>query len=282
MTLLRARLDALVHRTDEPARLATDPLRFPRRYRDPGDVEVAAFLSASLAFGRVGLFGAVLERIFAVADAAGGPAAWVDDGDFRGLQGVYYRWHGTGDIVALCALAGRVRALGGFETLFQGQPFARALPEVIVALRAQSPENRSFRTFLPSPLDGSACKRWCLFARWMVRDATPDLGLWTSLRARDLVIPLDTHVFRLSRLVGLTRRATPGWATAVEVTAALAALCPEDPLRYDFALAHLGISGECRNRRDAEVCPPCALRAICVHGTDIGDRPGAGGLCCRS
>lgn len=265
---LRARLDALVLGTDEAARLAADPLRFPRRYAQPADAEVAAFLAASLAFGRVGLFGAVLERIFAVADAHGGPAAWTAAGDFGGLDGLYYRWHGTADLVALCALAGEVQRAGGFEPLFEGRPLATSLPRAIATLRARAPTHRSFRTFLPSPADGSACKRWCLFARWMVRRGAPDLGLWPSLAPADLVIPLDTHVFRVARLVGLTRRATPGWAAALDVTGALAALCPDDPLRYDFALAHLGISGECRARYDDHACPRCPLQPICVHGAN--------------
>ncbi len=246
------------------ARLARDPLRFARRFSAPADQEVAAFLAAMLAFGRVELFGAVLERIFEAAE--GQPAAFVARGDFGALRGIYYRWHPAEDIAELCALAGRVTRAGGFEPLFAGRDTTERLTAAIDQLRACSPARSSFRRFLPSPRDGSAMKRWCLFLRWMVRAEAPDLGLWRSFSPAALVIPLDTHVFRISRLLGLVSRATPGWATAVELTAALARLHPADPLRYDFALAHLGISGECRGRRDEVICPACPLREICVHG----------------
>ncbi|MBM4368036.1 MAG: TIGR02757 family protein [Deltaproteobacteria bacterium] len=246
------------------ARLERDPLRFARRFSSPADQEVAAFLAAMLAFGRVELFGAVLERLFAAAE--GQPAAFVARGDFRALRGLYYRWHPAEDIVDLCALAGRVTRTGGFERLFSGRDTTERMTRAIDEIRASSPSRASFRRFLPSPRDGSAMKRWCLFLRWMVRTQAPDLGLWRSFSPAALVIPLDTHVFRISRLLGLVSRATPGWSAAGELTAALAKLHPADPLRYDFALAHLGISGDCRARRDDAICPACPLREICVHG----------------
>ncbi|MBW2258057.1 MAG: DUF2400 family protein, partial [Deltaproteobacteria bacterium] len=125
---------------------------------------------------------------------------------------------------------------------------------------------RGFRTFLPSPTGGSACKRWNMFLRWMVRPPTEgiDLGLWDSLPPSALVVPLDTHVLRIARLVGLTRRRDGSWRTAAEITANLRLLDPDDPVRFDFALAHLGISGACKGRRDEAVCSACPLRPVCV------------------
>ena len=126
---------------------------------------------------------------------------------------------------------------------------------------------RGLRYMLPHPASGSACKRWCMFMRWMVRaphagpDGT-DLGIWSGSPAR-LVIPLDTHVLRLARFLRLTRRTDGSWRTALQVTDALARITPDDPLRYDFALAHLGISGQCRGGFHPDVCPSCDLRPVC-------------------
>ena len=90
-----------------------------------------------------------------------------------------------------------------------------------------------------------------------------DLGLWGALGAHRLTMPLDAHVFRAARALSLTRRAAPSWVAAREVTERLAALGTDDPLRYDFALAHLGISGDCRGRRVEEVCARCPLAPLC-------------------
>jgi uncharacterized protein (TIGR02757 family) len=111
-----------------------------------------------------------------------------------------------------------------------------------------------------------------MLLRWMVRRGEPDLGLWTHLDPAGLVIPVDTHVFRVAGFLGLTTRRAPDWRAAEEVTAALRALCPADPLRYDFALAHLGISGRCRGRRDDDICPACPL----VRGCRVGGREAGG------
>jgi uncharacterized protein (TIGR02757 family) len=135
---------------------------------------------------------------------------------------------------------------------------ARALAE------GQEPPGRNFLHLLPDPGTGCAAKRPCLFLRWMVRkDDGLDLGLWTVLAPRELVIPLDTHVLRIARYIGLTDRKTAGWLTAEEITSSLRAFDPDDPVSYDFALAQLGISRDCIHRRDPDRCPACPLEAIC-------------------
>ena len=118
---------------------------------------------------------------------------------------------------------------------------------------------------LPSPADGSACKRWNMMLRWLVRpDDGVDLGLWKHIPTHRLVVPLDTHVGRIARVVGLTTRTDGSWRTAREVTDGLAMLNAKDPVRYDFALAHLGISGKCRGKYVASICGGCPLFAVCV------------------
>ena len=104
---------------------------------------------------------------------------------------------------------------------------------------------RRERDFLfPRPERGSACKRHNLFLRWVVRGPDGvDLGLWSAVSPRDLVVPLDTHMARLGGALGLTGRKTPDWGMAEEITDSLRLVCPEDPVKFDYPLTRLGISG---------------------------------------
>ena len=120
------------------------------------------------------------------------------------------------------------------------------------------------RDFLfPRPERGSACKRHNLFLRWVVRGPDGvDLGLWSAVSPRDLVVPLDTHMARLGGALGLTRRKTPDWRMAEEITASLRLACPEDPVKFDYPLTRLGILGVCtRSRRG--VCGRCPVAPLC-------------------
>ena len=135
----------------------------------------------------------------------------------------------------------------------------------------------SYRHLVVDPAGGSACKRWNLFLRWVVRPADGvDLGLWTRVDPGVLVIPLDLHVGRITRLIGLRNRRTPDWKSAEEVTMRLRSIDPHDPVRFDFPLSHLGISESCKGRWVRDVCGACALRRICREGRK-GTAGGAGG-----
>lgn len=287
----KARLDAVVGATDAQARLATDPLRYAHRYATPADRELAGLIAAVFAYGRVSAFAAVLDPLFARADAAGGPQRWLEQLDplreRAALAGVAYRFQTAEDVALwVAALAWGVRARGRLVATppppspVRGERLAVTLGGVVDALRADAaavsarwgfgdPQSRGFRYLLPHPQDGSACKRLVLWARWMVRTEGPDLGVWDGLTPADLLMPLDTHVARVSRFLGWTQRTDASWRTAVEITEALARLDPADPTRYDFALAHLGISGACLGHRDADICRACPLDDVCCapHAT---------------
>jgi uncharacterized protein (TIGR02757 family) len=118
------------------------------------------------------------------------------------------------------------------------------------------------RYFFPSASGGSGCKRLNLYLRWMVRRDAIDLGVWSRLPASVLVVPLDTHVIRVGRCLGLTRYRSPGWKMAADITASLRLLDPDDPVKYDFSLCHLGMMNACgfgTRRGDAQ----CPLRGLC-------------------
>jgi uncharacterized protein (TIGR02757 family) len=273
-------------------RLAYDPLSGVVRYADPADREVAAVLCATLAFGRVAAFLPVMHAWLDLADVHGGPARWADRlwpvGPPAGLP-PGHRWLRAPEIELLVAATGHLRAQGSLGARWQAglgrevdqpgtalQAFILQFRESILAVarargRAQFWEDlpQGLRASLPLPSEGSACKRWCMLLRWMVRPPGPyslDLGMWPGDPAH-LVIPLDTHVFGIASMLGLTRRKDASWKTAVEITAALRALHPPDPLIFDFPLAHLGISGACTRQPDPQVCPKCPLSPACPIGT---------------
>lgn len=283
---LRSALEALEAETDPQARLEADPLGFVHRYDAPADQEVAAVFAAGLAYGRVAGFRPTIQAILDLADQRGGPRQWLrslDEADDAALARLNHRWTRGTDLSRLAhALAqvlderGRLGAVAEAADDPASPTLAPALEAVVQALRLAAASQagqpfstlpRGFRYLLPAPSGGSACKRWCMLMRWMVRSPGPgasgvDLGIW-DLDASRLVMPLDTHVRRLAWFTGLTDRRDASWRTAVAITDALRALDPADPLRHDFALAHLGISGACRSQFVRDICGACSLAPIC-------------------
>jgi uncharacterized protein (TIGR02757 family) len=259
---------------------ATDPVQFLRPFADPADREIVGFVAAGLAFGRVASVMASVGRVVDVMGAQ--PARYVRDfdarHDARALTPIVHRWIRGADLVALMlVLQAMLRDHGSIEgALAAGHD--PAAPDVGAALDAfaaaacavdvrpaygrRVPVRAGYRYFFARPSTGSACKRLNLFLRWMVRRDAVDPGGWTRIAAAHLVVPLDTHIIRLGRCLGLTRQRTPGWKMAAEITAALRRLDPIDPIRYDFALCHLGMMKACRFGV-AKMHPGCPLAGWC-------------------
>lgn len=280
---LKARLDGLCVQYDTEAALKRDPLSVALAYPAPRDREVAAFVAAALAYGRVDPMIRAVRA--ALAPLGPHPAEWLwarSEGEIRReladpLGPWTWRFH-TGADLAAWLLAWRRLSLEtreGLEAqLLPGPEEDPDLPlsRLIRRLRMELPPTYGTRFSLPDPLAGAACKRWRMFLRWMVRPGWPDTGLWRRHPVDRLVIPLDTHVARVSRFVGLTARATPDGRMAKEITAALRRCDPSDPLRYDFALSHLGILGACPGVRRRSTCAECPLYAVCKAGSGSGAR----------
>jgi uncharacterized protein (TIGR02757 family) len=284
---LRSYLDRLAV-TYASGYLHTDPIGEVRRFPDPGDREVAGFLAAGLAFGRVSLILTHLQDLWRRLDQR--PAARADAWTARDrarLRGFRHRWVGADDLAAVLAALGRARRRhGSLRALFlagydpRASDLSGALARFTDGLRRELRPGGARRepretdiplgiaTFFPRPERGGACKRLNLYLRWMVRaDDGVDLGLWRPVRPDQLVIPLDTHVSRISRYLGLTARRTVDWRMAVEVTDSLRALDAADPVRYDFALSRLGILDACPRRVDPGRCRACSLVPACTLGT---------------
>jgi uncharacterized protein (TIGR02757 family) len=126
-----------------------------------------------------------------------------------------------------------------------------------------APDGSYFRFLFPAPAAGSACKRMCMFLRWVVRPADGiDMGIWQGISPAQLIIPVDTHICRICSYLNFTSRKNADWRMAQEITSALREMDPTDPVKYDFSLAHLGISEGC-DGKDALRCQSCAISGIC-------------------
>jgi uncharacterized protein (TIGR02757 family) len=259
---------------------ATDPVHIVRRFTAPEDREIVGFCAAGLAFGRVASVLQSIESLLAVMGPR--PAQFVREFDpWRErdrLSPLVHRWIRGRDLMALLLILQRMlRESGSIEAFFlEGDD--PSLPHVGAALDSFSsralatdlrdaygrrvPKQRGVSYFFPRPSAGSACKRLNLFLRWMVRRDEIDLGVWTRLSPARLIVPLDTHVIRLGRCLRLTRYTSPGWKMASEITASLRNVDALDPVRYDFALCHVGMMNACgfgKRQRDSQ----CPLKGIC-------------------
>lgn len=279
MTTTAERLEGLYKDFDHVTS-ATDPVHIVRRFAAPEDREIVGFCAAGLAFGRVA---SVLQSIESLLDVMGPhPARFVRDFDpareRERLAPLVHRWIRGSDLMALLLILQRMlRESGSIEAFFlegdePSQPnigaaldsfSTRALAtDLREAYGPRMPKQRGVTYFFPRPSAGSACKRLNLFLRWMVRRDEIDLGVWTRLSPARLIVPLDTHVIRLGRCLRLTRYTSPGWRMASEITASLRNVDALDPVRYDFALCHVGMMNACgfnRAQRDAH----CPLRGLC-------------------
>ena len=258
-----------------------DPVQFAHAYDDPLDRELVGLLASLLAFGNAQAAIASVQRVLsALGDRPGQRVRDSKTPELRArLDGFVHRIYRGEHLTALLGRAGRLirrdGSLGaGFERFYARSEgdFREALADFADALRGQTGD-RSLRHLVSDPRAGSACKRLLLYARWMIRPADGvDLGLW-SIPTSALLIPVDTHVHRISRNLGFTHRKTASWAAAEEITAALRRFDPIDPVKYDFAICHLGVSRQCPSRAEADKCAACVIRQVC----SVWSRPPSNG-----
>ena len=238
--------------------LEPDPVQFVWRYQRLEDREVAGLIASSLAYGNVKQIKRSVEQVLGVLGDR--PARTIDSLDahqaLRALEGFKHRFNDAVDAACLLVFIREMRRSAGSienfvvphgrttefrSTLADFVQRALALQHHGLYGRGPLPDDAGVRFFFPSPEDGSACKRLCLYLRWMVRADTVDPGGWTRVARSSLLIPLDAHIINIGRRAKLTRRVSPGWKMAEDITATLRACDPEDPVKYDFALHRMGL-----------------------------------------
>jgi len=217
-----------------------DPILVAQRYKEP----CSALVCALFAYGRADLIVRFLDTLeFSLIDA--------DEAVIRGaFKHHYYRFQNADDITEFFITLRRLKLEADMETLFtkaysRNGSVLEGLNALIEKMRLLNGfESRGYRFLVGSEVTklkgGAPMKRWLMFLRWMVRDDAIDFGLWKSVDKADLLMPLDTHTFNVSRRLGLLTRKTYDLQAVMELTETLRRFDPSDPVKYDFALYRLG------------------------------------------
>jgi uncharacterized protein (TIGR02757 family) len=273
---------------DVAARLELDPVAVVHRYAALEDRELVGLIASAVAFGNVKALRAKLEEALRrlgpdIAATADDPATVL-----ARLRGWKHRVYQGEDLARLLVGARSVqRASGSLGRRFAADlqregdlraaltAFTRAIREAGGLTSGRGNERRGSSHILADPSRASGCKRLLLYLRWMVRPADGvDLGLW-DVPTSALLVPVDVHIHKLGRNLGFTRRKTTSWKTTEEITAALRRFDPADPVKYDFALCHLGMLRRCPSRRQAARCLGCAVKPVCRHWESAAATSGA-------
>jgi len=269
-------LEKLYKRYNRRELISPDPLQFLYRYSDPADIEITAFLASALAYGRVQQIEKSLNNL--LGRMGDSPSEFVinfDKNKRRTLKDFKHRFT-TGDDISdlLTLLRTIINRCGSIEHYFALgynpgdrniipalSEFCNSLLDMHAAGGKGQPA-RGLKYLLVSPDGGSACKRLNLFLRWMVRDDDVDAGLWKSIEKAKLIVPIDVHMGRLCKILGLYDRKTVSLSAAAEITESFAEIEPADPVKYDFALSRIGILENCTGRR-RKGCEFCELFGFC-------------------
>ena len=248
---LKEYLDEKVYLYNTPAFIESDPISIPHRFTKKEDIEISGFLAATIAWGNRKMILRNANRIMELLDNS--PYDFIMnscDGDFDSIGHFVHRTFNSADLIYfLKALQNIYRNRGGMESIFAGhqneaslQPAIHAFYEVFFELDHEKRAERH----VADPFKGSAAKKMNMFLRWMVRndDKGVDFGLWKSIPPSVLSIPLDVHSGNISRKLGILTRKQNDAKAVNEVDDFLRRLDRDDPVKYDFALFGLGVSGE--------------------------------------
>ena len=274
--MLKDVLERLYLRYNRAGLIKPDPLQFVYKYAKAADMEIAAFLAADLAYGRVQQIENSLTTLFALMGNS--PYSFVcnfDEAGRRRLSTFKHRFTTGDDISDLLTLLKHVlNRYGSIQELFL-RGYSPAERNIVPALskfcaslcRMYAAEHngqvgKGLQYLLASPERRSPCKRLNLFLRWMVRGDEVDAGLWKSVDKAQLIVPLDVHMGRLCRILGLYSQKTASLAAALKITESFLEINPTDPVKYDFALSRIGIVEGCTGKYSLR-CKDCEFEEFC-------------------
>ncbi|MCX5786615.1 MAG: TIGR02757 family protein [Elusimicrobia bacterium] len=223
-----------------------DPLEFVWQYKSPGDMETAGLIAACLAYGNVKQILKSVEKVLSPMGKS--PALWLkstpDAAIKKTFSGFKHRFTtGAEMTIFLLNIKNAVKQHGSIEKCFlkNYRPQDEDLSASLYAFVNEFNSGARAPTLTPCPEKKSSFKRINLYLRWMARKDAVDPGVWTKIPPSKLIIPLDTHMFQVSKKLGLTARNAASMQTALEITAAFRRVSPKDPVKYDFALTRTGI-----------------------------------------
>lgn len=242
------------HKIFNRTKLEPDPLQFLHSFKDPKDIEIVGLIASIFAYGSVKQIENTLKKIIDVFD--GKPYKFFKNfsqKDYKKLSGIKHRFYTEKDVLNLfIVVSNEVKKHGSIKKIFlSGYNISDKNVKNGIANFSNHFLNSIKQTFgkvtdgmifmFPLPEKGGACKRMNLFLRWMVRKDELDFGLWKEIGTSKLVIPVDTHIARISKELNLTKRKIADWKMAEEITENLKKFDADDPVKYDFAICHIGI-----------------------------------------
>jgi uncharacterized protein (TIGR02757 family) len=254
-TVIKDFLDTKVAQYNHPSFIQGDPILIPHSYKKQQDIEIAGFWAAILAWGQRKVAISKCQELLSIMDHA--PHDFIlyhQPDDLKPLHNFKHRTFNTIDtLYFIHFLRHYYQQYDTLEEAFlqgmslQNTSIERSLINFHHLFFSLKDYPERTRKHIATPERQSACKRINMFLRWMVRKDNQgvDFGLWQRIQPHQLVCPCDVHVGRVARKLGLLKRKNTDWKAAMELTHNLKALCPIDPVKYDFALFGLGVMGQC-------------------------------------
>lgn len=269
---LKKILEELYRKYNHKKYIPPDPLQFVYHYKKKGDMEIAGFLAACFAYGAVEQIEKILTALLGKVGKS--PVKFVKNlsaQDKKSFKCLKYRFNTGNDIISLLEILKKVlNRYGSIEKLFL-KGYSKTDKNIIPAAEKfignlfkihNKKAGNGLKFLLSDPAKGGTSKRLLLFLRWMVRNDKVDAGLWKTIDKSELIVPVDVHMGRLSKILGLHNRKTTNLKTAVEITEGFKKICPQDPVKYDFALCRIGILENCSGKKN-RYCPECELAKLC-------------------
>ncbi|WP_428234978.1 TIGR02757 family protein [Gracilimonas sp.] len=253
LTELKPFLDALVEKIEQPDYINEDPVQFMHAFEDKRDQELAGFFAATMAWGRRDIVNAKVEELLQRMQYK--PAEFIEhysEDDFSAFDGFKHRTFKPIDMHWLTKILQTILLkYGSFERFWkhcadeakcQKRELIAVFHEKIFTFHPEMPQRT--RKHVSNPEKNSSAKRLYMYLRWCIRKNSPvDPGIMDFISPAELKIPLDVHVARQARKLGLLSRKQNDWKSVLELNARLKFLDPEDPAKYDYALFGIGVLG---------------------------------------
>ena len=246
--ITKTKLENLAEKYETADFIKDDPIQFPHRFNNPQDIEIAAFLASLFAYGNRKVFIKKLDELFKIMHNA--PLEFVLNFKPNSIKDFNYRFAKDFDIIEVFNILHKLyKEDGGLKALFQyGWRLDNSILSMLQSVtdyfysNVQNDVGMGFYHLIPNPKNGGAVKRMNMFLRWMVRKGPVDLGAWDFIPTSKLLIPIDVHVARVSREMGLLKRNSNDFKAVLELTENLKRFDSNDPVKFDFAMFGLGVN----------------------------------------
>ena len=248
--MLKAQLDKYILEYETKDFIKDDPVQFLHCFENKKDVEISGFIASMFAYGKREVFIIKVNRIFELMEHK--PLDYVKNFEWKNnnITACDYRFSKDCDLVQILKILNKLYSENEtIESLFKHN-YNGEVWSMLQGVTDYFYDNvdmevtKGFYHMLPNPAKKSAMKRMNMLLRWFVRKSAVDIGIWDFIPTSELLIPLDTHVAKISRKLGLLKRNDNGYESVIEITNNLKKFDPIDPIKYDFALFGYGVNNK--------------------------------------